>query len=64
MLKRVLKYAPLKTDFVRAIAADQTIKTEISSDMLDVAGEQPIEAEYVEVDTETGEVREDKNEAN
>jgi len=64
VLKRVLKYAPLKTDFVRAMAADQTIKTEISSDMLDVAGEQPIEAEYVEVDTETGEVKEESNEAN
>lgn len=32
VLKRVLKYAPLKSDFVRGVAQDETIKTEISDD--------------------------------
>lgn len=36
VLKRTLKYAPLKSDFVRAIAADETIKTELSDDMYNV----------------------------
>lgn len=34
VLKRVLKYAPLKTDFVRAVAADETIKATISDEMI------------------------------
>lgn len=36
ILKKVLKYAPLKSDFVRAVASDETIKTEISDDMYSV----------------------------
>jgi len=54
VLKKVLKYAPIKTDFVRAVAADGTIKSEIVSDMADMPDETVIEAEAV--DTETGEV--------
>ena len=56
VLKRVLKYAPLKSDFARQVAADETIKTEISSDMLDVTPE-PIEAEGTVVDQDTGEIK-------
>ena len=60
VLKRVLKYAPLKSDFVRQVTADESIKTEISSDMLDVANE-PIEAEgSIVVDSETGEIKDQK----
>ena len=60
VLKRVLKYAPLKSDFARQVTADESIKTEISSDMLDVANE-PIEAEgSIVVDTETGEIKDQK----
>ena len=55
VLKRVLKYAPLKSDFARQVSADESIKTEISSDMLDVANEQ-FEVESTVIDTETGEV--------
>ena len=33
VLKRVLKYAPLKSDFLRGIAQDETVKTELSEDM-------------------------------
>lgn len=55
-LKRVLKYAPLKSDFVRAVVQDSTIKSEISSDMYDVADNTAYEVDYKSVDTETGEV--------
>lgn len=50
VLKRVLKYAPLKSDFLRAVAQDETVKTEISDDMYEV------EAVVLDVDPETGEV--------
>lgn len=36
VLKQVLKYAPLKSEFVRAVAQDETIKNEISADMYEV----------------------------
>ncbi len=54
VLKKALKYAPMKTDFVRGIAQDETVKTEISADMYSVAPEDVIETDGV--DTETGEV--------
>lgn len=59
VLKRVLKYAPLKSDFVRAVVQDESIKTEIAEDMYEVKNETVFEAEYTEVDTETGEVSEE-----
>ena len=52
VLKKCLKYAPLKSDFVRAVASDETIKTEIAEDMTEVS---PVEIAYT-VDEETGEV--------
>ena len=57
VLKRVLKYAPMKSDFARAVVQDETIKTEISEDMYSVTNE--IEATYEVVDTETGEVKDE-----
>ena len=57
VLKRVLKYAPLKSDFVKAVVQDDVIKKEISDDMYEVPSENIIEAEFAEVvDEETGEV--------
>lgn len=58
VLKRVLKYAPLKSDFVRAAVQDETIKKEISDDMYSVPNEYIIDADYadVPVDEETGEI--------
>lgn len=50
VLKRVLKLAPLKSDFVRGVAQDNTIKNELSEDMYTV----PDETIYV--DDSTGEV--------
>lgn len=60
VLKRVLKYAPLKSDFVRAAVQDEVIKNGISDDMYDVPAENVIDAEYVDipVDSATGEVLE------
>lgn len=58
VLKRVLKYAPLKSEFVRGIAQDETVKTELAADMSEV----PDVGEYVDadkVDPETGEVIDD-----
>lgn len=52
VLKKVLKYAPLKSDFVRDIAQDGTVKNDIAEDMADI----PDMTEYVDVDGETGEV--------
>lgn len=60
VLKRVLKYAPLKSDFVRAAVQDEVIKKGLSEDMYEVSNEaeEIIEAEFkeVEVDEATGEV--------
>ncbi|MBR5948243.1 MAG: recombinase RecT [Clostridia bacterium] len=50
VLKRVLKYAPLKSDFVRGVAQDESIKTSLTEDMYTV----PDETVY-EIDAETGE---------
>ena len=52
VLKKCLKYAPLKSDFVRAVTSDETIKTEIAPDMSEVPS---VEVDYT-IDTETGEV--------
>ena len=54
VLKKALKYAPLKSDFVRGMASDETIKHELSPDMSEVP---TIEVEYA-VDEETGEILE------
>lgn len=50
VLKRVLKYAPLKSDFQRGVVQDETIKNEIRPDMYSVP------SGVIEVDTQTGEV--------
>ena len=53
-----VEIAPLKSDFVRCVAADETIKTEISEDMYAVPSEE-VEIEDVPdevIDAETGEL--------
>ena len=61
VLKQALKYAPIKSDFVRAVAQDGTIKKGIEVNMADMPDETVIEAEAEEVpqnvNTETGEVK-------
>ena len=62
VLKQCLKYAPMKSDFVKAIASDETIKHELSEDMYSVTDETvyedaiEAEAEVIE-EVETNEVK-------
>ena len=49
VLKRVLKYAPLKTEFQRGLAQDESVKTEIGEDMYAVPGVIP-EPEQVQAE--------------
>ncbi len=63
VLKQCLKYAPMKSDFVKAIASDETIKHELSEDMYSVTDETvyedaiEAEAEVISEEVETGEVK-------
>ena len=57
VLKRVLKYAPLKSDFVRQVVQDDTVKHGISEDMYSVPDETIIDVDSEPVvDESTGEV--------
>lgn len=58
VLKKVLKYAPLKSDFVKAALQDESVKTSISEDMYEVQNEIIIEENATEIDEATGEVKE------
>ena len=51
VIKRCLKYAPVKSDFMRFMSNDETIKSDISVDMSEVVNEQEVvmDAEYQEV---------------
>jgi recombination protein RecT len=50
VLKKVLKYAPIKVEFVKQVTEDETIKTDISEDMS--------EAQNIETDYEVTEEKE------
>ena len=39
MIKQLLKYAPVKSEFQKAITLDETVKTELSVDMSEVQNE-------------------------
>ena len=58
VLKKCLKYAPLKSDFVRGIVQDGSIKNEVSEDMYEVPNVVVEDADYTVVDAETGEIME------
>lgn len=61
VLKKLLKYAPLKTEFVNQVTSDETIKTSISDHMEDVPNEY-MDVEYEEHPNEdpvTGEIKGD-----
>ena len=45
VIKRVLKYAPVSSDFQKALSVDETIKTELSVDMSEVQNQSLIEEE-------------------
>jgi len=59
VLKKVLKYAPLKSDFVKASYADGSIKHELSDDMFEVNSDAPelFEAEVIETEESADETK-------
>lgn len=59
VLKKCLKYAPLKSDFVRGIVQDGSIKNEVAEDMYEVPDVVVEDADYTVVDTDTGEIVEE-----
>ena len=48
VIKQLLKYAPMKSDFQKAVSMDGTIKAELSVDMSEVQNQEVIEAEFTE----------------
>ena len=51
VLKKALKYAPLKSDFLRGLSSDETVKSTLDPDMFDVPNEVSYaDADFVEVD--------------
>lgn len=50
VIKKCLKYAPLRSDILRAVSTDETIKSSISVDMSDVAPDE-VAGEYEEMDS-------------
>lgn len=55
VLKKALKYAPLKSEFIRAVAEDESVKEDIKEDMSEVKNTF-VDVEYEVIDAETGEV--------
>ena len=51
VIKKCLKYAPVKSDFVMQVSNDETVKSELNVDMSEVVDEQEtvIDADYNEV---------------
>lgn len=48
LIKQALKYAPIKADFRRALATDETVKTQLSPDMGELNDETVWDGEYQE----------------
>lgn len=57
VIKKCLKYAPLKSEFAKQISTDETIKTNISEDMY----AEPDETDYIDMD-EDGNIVENNTE--
>ena len=64
VLKRCLKYAPLKSDFVKGVVQDGSIKNEVSEDMYEVPSVAYDDGDYTIVDAETGEIVEGDDNGN
>ena len=52
VIKKLLKYAPIKADFRKAMSLDETIKTELSVDMSEVRNEDVVDGTYQEAGEE------------
>lgn len=48
VIKKVLKYAPLKTELLKALSSDETIKNDISIDMSEIRAEDIFDTDYTE----------------
>lgn len=48
VIKQVLKYAPIKADFRKALSSDETIKNEICEDMSEIHGENIFDTDYMD----------------
>lgn len=48
VIKQLLKYAPMKSEFQKAVTMDETIKTELSVDMSEVSNQEVIDGELTE----------------
>lgn len=48
VIKQALKYAPLKTDFRKALSNDETVKNELCDDMSEIHGADIFDVEYQE----------------
>lgn len=48
VIKQALKYAPLRTDFQKALSTDETVKLDLCEDMSEVQGENIFDVEYQE----------------
>lgn len=62
VIKKCMKYAPLKSDFVRAVSNDETIKSELDVDMSEIKSEQEtvVDGEYRDVTDQNAEKREEQ----
>lgn len=58
VVKKMLKYAPISTDYQRAVAGDEQVREVSSTFDGDILDEPVIYAEEAVVDTETGEIKE------
>ena len=43
VIKQLLKYAPMKSDFQKAMSMDESIKTELSIDMSEVKNQELVQ---------------------
>jgi len=48
VIKQLLKSAPMKSEFQKAVSMDETIKAELSVDMSEVQSQEVIEVEFTE----------------
>ena len=48
VIKQALKYAPIKTEFRKALSTDETVKMQFCEDMSEVQNEEIYDAEYEE----------------
>ncbi len=59
VIRKLLKYAPLKTDFLRAINTDESIKSELAVDMTEVQNDDIIDSECKDRDNSSADILSD-----